>query len=180
VVAKNSSSSARALTSIFLKVTVLWHGFFTLLYVSSTLSQILGLYSVGKGNALSMGPVVSQALSSVLGPAFLVLVYLKASAIARWVFPDDVEIPLSGDPFLWALPALQIVGLFLLVDAAAAVMPAVGGLWSYLQSGQAAALDRLFWNSAWAIFVKTLVGFLLFKDPRWLVDRMRRNAIESL
>jgi hypothetical protein len=111
--------------------------------------------------------------------ACLVLAFIKADWLSGLVMPDgDLDV-LQGDPFVWAAPALQIVGLVFLSTAAANLCPAFLSLKQHLDAPGDVPLDRNFWNTLWTIFVKALMGFLMFRNPKWITDQMRHFSKEA-
>jgi hypothetical protein len=175
----NTSLSARTLTSILLRTYMLIQLVKGLLHLAGAVYLLQSSFIDTKVWDASSRWYPEIEMAS--GLAFIgasLWVYLRSDLIARWVFREDFEISFGGDPFQWALPALQIVGLVLLVDAVSLLFPTV--MRFYQNFELALATDtKSFWTDVWTIAVKSVVGFLLFNDPRWLVDRMRRNALNS-
>ncbi len=120
-----------------------------------------------------------QVLYVILNSGVLLLVYFPAWRISGWMFADDEPVAWSGDPFELALPALQITGLVFLTKALAGLVPVIHTFYQQQLGPAVTALDPQFWDDAWSVCLYLLLGFLFFRNPRWLVDRMRRFSKES-
>ena len=111
------------------------------------------------------------------------LIFFNADKLARLMFPSEEAIILSGDPYSWALPALQITGLIFCVGAISALLPIIQTFREHLYNSSNGAvdrgLDRTFWNETWSAFIRLLVGFLIFRNPKWLVNTMRHFSQEA-
>lgn len=137
------------------------------------------LWYVFKNSAdVSQQPAIYQELRDqvifvVVNGGVLLLLYFQAWRISGWMFAEDEPVAWSGDPFELALPALQITGLVFLTKGLTGLLPVVQTAYSHRDAVSLTALEPLFWNDAWAVFLQLLLGSLFFRKPRWFLDRMR-------
>src|SRR6185369_14415119 len=120
-----------------------------------------------------------QVIYVLVNGGVLILVYFHAWRISGWIFGDDEPIAWSGDPYALALPALQITGLVFLTKGIVGLLPVLQTLYSHQGMSSATAYDPQFWDDSWSVLLHLLLGFLIFRYPRWLVDRMRRFSKEA-
>lgn len=105
---------------------------------------------------------------------FYGLLFFGAGKISRLLFKEDDVVILDGDPYSWAIPALQIVGLVYLMGGTIGLFPVIQSFREHLEATDIVATDKNYWKDIWSVFVKLLIGFLLFRNPRWLASKMRR------
>ena len=119
---------------------------------------------------------VPQFVLLVLNSIFFAVLFFGASKISKMIFEDDQVIVLEGDSLSWTVLALQITGLVLLVGGTSSTFSVLQRFIEMMQSSNAISPDMKFWNDTWAVFVRLLTGFLIFRNPAWLAIRMQRYA----
>ena len=113
----------------------------------------------------------------LLSNSFLFFVlFFGASKISKIIFEDAQVIVLEGDSTNWTVLALQITGLVLLVGGISSTFSVIQRTVEILQSSNTIAPDKKFWDDTWSVFVRLLIGFLVFRNPAWLARRMWRYA----
>ncbi len=167
----------RKLTEVLIRC----YGFFLLLMqlggLVGTVASIAGVAQNDPNRAFYLGQLETGLVAAVIRLGIYALFFVRARELSSWLLPKDESVVLSGDPFSLALPALQITGLIFCTDAIAGLLPLIQNYKQHLDgAGTIIALDGKFWGEAWGIFVHLLVGFLLFRTPTWLVERMRRYS----
>lgn len=110
----------------------------------------------------------------VITVGFYMLLFFGAGKISRAIFEEDNVVVMEGDPFSWAIPALQIVGLIYLIRGTIGLFPVIQSFREHLEANDAIVTDKTYWKEIWSVFVQLLIGFLLFRNPRWLASKMRR------
>jgi hypothetical protein len=113
----------------------------------------------------------------ILDWALYIVVFLNAAKLSKIMFREDEALVLDGDPYSWALPALQICGLVYLVGAAIGIFPLIQAFREHLGIPDAFANDKSFWKDTWTVFIRLLMGFLLFRNPKWLVKKMQSYSL---
>ena len=120
-----------------------------------------------------------QVVYMFINSGVMLLIYFQANRIAGWMFVEDEPIVWSGDPFEFSLPALQITGLVFITMGLAGLPTILQTLYLHVQGDASVVFDPKYWENVWSVFLHLLLGFLFFRNPRWLVDRMRRFSMES-
>jgi hypothetical protein len=159
----------------------------TLIKVVAFILVIPSVLSVGRLGSLALtclfqpfdhqylwGQVLPELWLLVVNVGFYGLLFFGAGKISRVLFRDDDVVALEGDPYSWAIPALQIAGLVYLMGGIIGLFPVIQSFREHLEANDAIVTDKTYWKEIWSVFVQLLIGFLLFRNPRWLASKMKR------
>lgn len=100
--------------------------------------------------------------------AVFIGVFFGANRLSRWIFPDEDAVIFEGDPYAWALPAIQITGLVFAVGAIAGVFPLIQTYSQHVDGG--GIIPSAGWNGD-LFFCSDLASVLEFgnTDKRRLI-----------
>jgi hypothetical protein len=168
------SMNSRSLAATLIKVVAFILAFPYLLDIGSVIYFGIAAIFKPSGQPDLYQDFLLRFGSLVLNVGIYGLFFLGAGRLSRLLFEEDDAVALEGDPYTWAIPALQIVGLVYFLGGIIGLFPVIQSFREHLEASDALIADKVYWKDIWSVFVRLLAGFLLFRNPRWLATKMRR------